>query len=103
MTVTDTSTTTAADAVVATLTELFGDKDTKYGFIRGRKYTKITKTVFGQRFVDFFLNEKTGEVLKAAGWASPAKGARYTFDSPAAAAQVVKDHADKHGNWLYLK
>lgn len=41
----------------------------------GRKYVKIVKTD-SQTSVFCFLDRATGDILKAAGWNAPAKGAR---------------------------
>lgn len=43
----------------------------------GRKYAKVVVVQYGEvRSVYCFVNKENGDVLKAAGWKAPAKGAR---------------------------
>ena len=43
---------------------------------RGKKYKRIVRTGPGETSVHCFVHAETGDVLKAAGWKAPAKGAR---------------------------
>jgi hypothetical protein len=66
----------------------------KYFAKKGRKYTKIIEVVFDSRDIEFdeviydrfatasvhaFIDNATGDVLKPAGWKSPAKGVRFNL------------------------
>lgn len=42
----------------------------------GSKYLRVERVGPGERSVHCFLNMENGDVLKAAGWKAPAKGAR---------------------------
>jgi hypothetical protein len=42
----------------------------------GRKFTRIVMSARGARSVHCFIDNATGDVLKSAGWKTPAKGAR---------------------------
>ena len=42
----------------------------------GRKYSKISRTSCGSTSVHSFIDKKTGNIYKPAGWSSPAKHAR---------------------------
>lgn len=44
-----------------------------------RKYWRIVQVSYGQRSVHAFLDPATGDVLKAAGWSSPARGVRFNL------------------------
>jgi len=74
-----------------------------YDFVieSGRKYYKIIM-VNNQRSVHAFVDKKTGEVYKPAGWQGPAKHVRYDL-------RVIKDreyvleNCDWAGGYLYLK
>ena len=74
-----------------------------YDFVveTGRKYHKIVM-VNNQRSVHAFINKKTGEVYKAASWASPAKHVRYDL-------RIIKDreyvleNCDWAGGYLYMR
>ena len=67
----------------------------------GRKYYKIIM-VNNQRSVHAFVDKKTGEVYKPAGWQGPAKHVRYDL-------RLIKDreyvleNCDWAGGYLYLK
>jgi hypothetical protein len=69
----------------------------------GRKYHKIImvdSSVRKNRSVHSFVDKKTGEVYKSAGWKAPAKGVRYDL-------RLIKDrewlleNADWAGGYLY--
>ncbi len=49
-----------------------------YEIVSGRKYHKIVmKDRWGEHSVHAFVDKKTGDLYKAASYASPAKGVRY--------------------------
>ncbi len=48
----------------------------------GKRYAKIVRDDTVQRSVYCFVDPVTGDVLKAAGWAKPAKGARGNINNP---------------------
>jgi len=74
-----------------------------YDFVveTGRKYHKIVM-VNNQRSVHAFVDKKTGEVYKPAGWKAPAKHVRYDL-------RVIKDreyvleNCDWAGGYLYMR
>ena len=74
-----------------------------YDFVveTGRKYHKIVM-VNNQRSVHAFINKKTGEVYKPAGWQGPAKHVRYDL-------RIIKDreyvlqNCDWAGGYLYMR
>ena len=78
-------------------------KNPDYDFVTesGRKYYKIIM-VNNQRSVHAFVDKRTGEVYKPAGWQGPAKHVRYDL-------RVIKDreyvleNCDWAGGYLYLK
>lgn len=65
-----------------------------------RKYFKIIQVGQYQRSVHAFIDKKTGDVYKPAGWRGPAKIARFNlveqFDE-------VLEKADCFGGYLYLR
>lgn len=70
-----------------------------YGVVGGNKFDKITvqNAESGKaESVHAFIEKETGHVYKAAGWAQPAKGVRYT------SVLVAAEKADRHGSYLYL-
>ena len=78
-------------------------KNPDYDFVieSGRKYYKIIM-VNNQRSVHAFVDKRTGEVYKPAGWQGPAKHVRYDL-------RLIKDreyvleNCDWAGGYLYLK
>ena len=78
-------------------------KNPDYDFVieSGRKYYKIIM-VNNQRSVHAFIDKKTGEVYKPAGWQGPAKHVRYDL-------RVIKDreyvleNCDWAGGYLYMR
>ena len=74
-----------------------------YNFVieSGRKYYKIVM-VNNQRSVHAFVDKRTGEVYKPAGWQGPAKHVRYDL-------RVIKDreyvleNCDWAGGYLYMR
>ena len=75
--------------------------DYDFGIESGRKYHKIVM-VNNQRSVHAFIDKKTGQVYKPAGWKSPAKHVRYDL-------RLIKDreyliaNADWAGGYLYMR
>ena len=67
----------------------------------GRKYTRIVETqVGGGRSVHCFIDKATGDVLKGAGWARPARGARYNLlDADSRA--TLYERCEFAGGYLY--
>ena len=66
-----------------------------------RKYWRITKTEYGdQRSVHAFVDPATGDVYKAAGWKSPAKGVRYNLLDQASY-EAMMARLDPFGAYLY--
>lgn len=83
-------------------------KDYKHVFMvapRGRKYQKVVvqsgipdangSLGDAQRSVYCFVDESTGAIYKAEGWAKPAKGIRATL------ATLDIANVDPYGSWLY--
>ena len=68
----------------------------------GRKYVRIVETLTegGGRSVHCFIDKKTGDVLKAAGWAAPARGARYNL-LRADSRTTLHERCDFAGGYLY--
>lgn len=71
----------------------------------GRKYFKLvtatptnTQGVEYQRSVHSFVDRVTGDVLKAAGWSSPAKGARFNLVT---GMNELLTAVDPYGSYLY--
>jgi len=78
------------------LVKEYGNEDQIEGKF-GRKYDKIIKNHNnGQTTVVCFVEKKTGDILKPAGWKAPMKGARGNIYQP----ESYKD-MDPHGSWLY--
>jgi len=75
-----------------------------YDFIfeSGRKYHKVIMIdSAGGRSVHCFIDKKSGEVYKSAGWKSPAKGVRYDLrliDQR----EWLLENADWAGSYLYF-
>ena len=74
-----------------------------YDFVieSGRKYHKIVM-VNNQRSVHAFVDKKTGEVYKAAGWRSPAKHVRFDLRL-IKDREFLKENADWAGGYLYMR
>lgn len=53
-----------------------------------------------QRMAFCFVDVETMDILKPAGWKSPAKGARASIATPTAMQEAVRE-ADPYGSWLY--
>ena len=69
----------------------------KYYVERGRKYHRVVQHDRGGSSVHAFIGED-GMLYKAAGWKSPAKGARYNLETDMA---VIGKRFDPHGSYLY--
>ena len=71
----------------------------------GRKYHKIIMvdgSVRKNRSVHAFVDKKTGEVYKSAGWKSPAKGVRYDLRL-IEQREWLLENADWAGSYLYAR
>lgn len=71
----------------------------------GRKFVKIVQTYNGHggcRSVHSFVDKKTGELYKAAGWNAPAKGVRFNLSDPVDF-QKVLTVSDVYGSYLYKR
>jgi hypothetical protein len=71
----------------------------------GRKYFKIVMYGTYKGYIESpagsvhaFVDKKTGSVYKPAGWAQPAKGARYNLTNDM---ETLKVKANWHGGYLY--
>ena len=64
----------------------------------GRKYFKLVADYGNQRSVHSFVDRVTGDVLKAASWNAPAKGARYNLVT---GMDVLLGAVTPHGAYLY--
>lgn len=70
-----------------------------YTFETGKKYLKVVMNdPSGHRSVHAFVDKKTGDLYKAAGWAQPAKGVRYNLFKDI---DKLKITADWSGGYLY--
>lgn len=81
--------------------DIHGDYD--FIFETGRKYHKIIMiddSVRKNRSVHAFVDKKTGEVYKSAGWKGPAKGVRYDLRIIEQREWVLAN-ADWSGLYLY--
>jgi len=69
---------------------------------RGSKYTKvvIVRTDLSGRSVHSFIENKTGNLLKAASWKAPAKHVRYNLVTDMAR---LENDIDPYGSYLYLR
>ena len=67
--------------------------------MQGRKYLRVVTNNGNSRSVYCFINRETGDILKAAGWASPAKGKRGSIFNPDQ--WENKGTLLAYGGWLY--
>lgn len=75
----------------------------KFYIESGRKYHKIImETGYGSRSVHAFVDQKTGEVFKAASFKAPAKIVRYNLLSIESREQCFA-RADWAGGYLYVR
>jgi hypothetical protein len=65
-----------------------------------RKYYKIIHNSEHQRCVHAFVDKKTGDIYKPAGWRGPAKIARFNILTEW---NILESNADWAGSYLYLK
>ena len=74
-----------------------------YDFVieTGRKYHKIVM-VSNQRSVHAFVDKKTGELYKPAGWKSPAKHVRGNLLDSASREDILQ-RCDWAGGYLYMR
>ena len=74
----------------------------KFCIESGRKYHKIVmETGYGNRSVHAFVDQKTGEVYKAASFKAPAKHVRYNLLSIESREKCF-ERADWAGGYLYM-
>jgi hypothetical protein len=97
-------TSTYAKAVQSKLQEAYNfmapDKRPTTEVEVGRKYFKIVAVHTEQRSVHAFVDRVTGDVFKPAGWAAPAKGARFNLLTGLSTLLSV---VDPYGSYLYKK
>jgi hypothetical protein len=82
-----------------------GPEGYNYIIESGRKYHKIImidSSVRNNRSVHAFVDKKTGEVYKPAGWKAPAKGVRYDLRI-IEQREWLLENADWAGSYLYAK
>lgn len=72
-----------------------------YDLVTGHRYVKVTQmTPNGQTSVHAFVERATGLVFKPAGWAAPAKGARFDLTDDASRAACFA-RCEFTGGYLY--
>ncbi len=64
----------------------------------GHKFIRVVKSHGGSRHVYCFIEKATGNILKASGWRSPAKGSRGSIYNPAS-----YENCDVYGSFLYRR
>ena len=82
---------------VAHLQTLTGDT---VQYMTGRKYGKVSFKGQWQNSVHSFIDLTTGDLLKAATFRAPAKGARFNLLSDL---ETIKQVADPYGSYLYRR
>jgi hypothetical protein len=90
-----------ANGLVASYQARYPDTDYVITVERLRKYWRIVMNT-GGRSVHAFLDPSTGDVLKAAGWKSPAKGVRYNLLDDESFASML-EALDPFGAYLYQR
>lgn len=81
---------------------LYSDSKKEIVAKKGNKYYKIINRAWGKdESVHGFVDATTGDILKAAGWAAPAKGARGNITDPVYLAKLKNGLFDVHGGYLY--
>jgi len=93
------------DALIENFKSRNNGKDSGYKFYieSGRKYHKlIMETGGGSRSVHAFIDQKTGDVFKAASFKAPAKGVRYNVLNIESREEMF-ERADWAGSYLYLR
>lgn len=66
----------------------------------GRKFTRVVMVVSGARSVHAFVDPRTGDVYKAAGWSRPAPGVRFNLLDDASRADMYA-RLSFTGGYLY--
>lgn len=84
-----------AELFVHELNARHGDDKVTYSVQPGNKMDKIVRSYLDSYGAHAFVEKSTGHVYKAAGWAKPAAGVRYTDVFAAAEA------SDRFGSYLY--
>lgn len=76
----------------------------------GKRFDRIVQQYQGspQRSVHAFVEKSTGKLIKAAGWAAPAKRSNGEFQSQfdlstPSGFEAALAAADRHGSYLYLR
>jgi len=93
------------DALIENFKSRNNGKDSGYKFYieSGRKYHKlIMETGGGSRSVHAFIDQKTGDVFKAASFKAPAKGVRYNVLNIESREEMF-ERADWAGSYLYIR
>lgn len=90
----------AIDAYVAHLNTLKSDYAEYRADKPGAKFTRIIGRLGGQDSVHSFIENATGDVLKAATYKAPAKGARGNIATTEGLADIIA-RADWSGRYLY--
>lgn len=99
--------TETTQAFVEALNEKFATPQFRIDATAGRNYDKIINVNIAAdghetRSVHAFIDRKTLGLLKAAGWAAPAKGIRFNLSNPEALGNVIRQ-ADRFGGYLYAR
>ncbi len=69
----------------------------------GKRFIRLVQgRAAGHASVHAFIDIATGDLLKAAGWKAPAKGARGNVLDDADFARILSV-ADRYGSYLYLR
>jgi len=68
----------------------------------GKRFIRLVTGEPGHRHVHAFVEIATGDLLKAAGWKAPAKGARGNLIDDTSF-QHILTIADKYGSYLYKR
>lgn len=87
------------EALLGALNELprqAWEENQRYELRGGTKYLRVAKG----NYVTFFVDALTGDILKAAGWKAPAKGARYNIATEEGMAEMLRNF-DTAGRFLY--
>ena len=85
------------------------EKLTKFVIREGRKYYKINQAEwrdgeYKDTSVHCFVDKKTGQVYKPAGWQKPAKHVRYDLSNPSDRERLlVEKKCSWSGGYLYLR
>lgn len=66
----------------------------------GKKYVRVVVSTWGSRSVYCFIDQSNGDILKAANWKTPVKGARGNIFNENC---DVGSRADVYGSGLYIR